>query len=134
MKTNVGLWVDHRNAIVMTVTDKGDATEQVISSVEKHLSRSGDSPLDGRYESYKVPADDHRQRTFTEHLKIYYDAIIACIGKAESVMIFGPGEAKGELRKRLTRKNFAGRILRFETVNRMTDRQIAAKIREHFAA
>jgi hypothetical protein len=134
MRTNVGLWIDHRKAIVVTVAARGDVTGLVISTVEKHLSRSGDSPLKGRYESHNVPADDSRQRTFTEHLNIYYDAIIACIGRAESVLIFGPGEAKGELKKRLKRKNFGGRILRFETVSRMTNGQIAAKIREHFAA
>jgi hypothetical protein len=51
---------------------------------------------------------------------------------AESILIFGPGEAKGELRKRLERNNLGGRIVAIETVDKMTDRQIAAKVRQHF--
>jgi hypothetical protein len=47
------------------------------------------------------------------------------------VQIFGPGEAKGELKKRLESKGFKGHILAVETVDKMTDRQIAAKVREH---
>jgi len=44
MRTRVGLWIDHRKAIVVTVSDKGDETRLVISTVEKQLRRSGDSP------------------------------------------------------------------------------------------
>jgi hypothetical protein len=132
MRTKVGLWIDHRKAIVVTVTDKGDETRLMISRVEKQLRRSGDSPLKGRYEQQLV-ADDSQQRTFTGHLNSYYDAVIASIGSAESILIFGPGEAKGELKKRLQRKNLGGRIAVLETVDKMTDRQIAAKVRQHFA-
>ncbi len=133
MRTKVGLWIDHRKAIVVTVTDKGEEMGLIISTVQKQLRRSGDSPLKGRYEQQQVPADDSRQRTFTGHLNIYYEAVIACIGDAESILIFGPGEAKGELRKRLQRHKLGGRIADVQTVDKMTDRQIAAKVREHFA-
>ncbi|MCX6555193.1 MAG: hypothetical protein NTZ12_09310 [Candidatus Aminicenantes bacterium] len=47
-------------------------------------------------------------------------------------MIFGPGEAKGELKKRLERDGLGGRIAAVETVDKMTDRQIAAKVRKRF--
>jgi hypothetical protein len=49
-----------------------------------------------------------------------------------SVQIFGPGEAKGELTKRLEHEGLKGHVLAIETVDKMTDRQIAAKVREHF--
>jgi len=132
MRTRVGLWIDHRKAVILTVTDKGEEIELIISKVEKHLRRSGDSPSKGPYESQKVPASDSRQKSFTGHLNIYYDAVIACIRDAESILIFGPGEAKGELKKRLERNNLGGRIVGIETVDKMTDRQIAAKIRQYF--
>jgi hypothetical protein len=48
-------------------------------------------------------------------------------------LLFGPGEAKGELKKRLERKKMGGRIAAVETVDKMTDGQIAAKVRKHFA-
>src|SRR5712691_5411767 len=53
---------------------------------------------------------------------------------AESILIFGPGEAKGELTKRLESENLTGRIVGVETVDKMTDRQIAARVRAHFQA
>jgi stalled ribosome rescue protein Dom34 len=132
MRTKVGLWIDHRKAVIVVVTDKGEETNLIISKVEKQLRRSGDSPLKGPYESRKVPVSDKRQRKFTGHLNIYYEAVIACIRNAESILIFGPGEAKGELKKRLKKSNLGGRIASMETVDRMTDRQIAAKVRKYF--
>jgi hypothetical protein len=116
------------------VTDEGEEEIRlIVSKVEKQLRRSGDSPLKGRYESQRVPADDSRQRARTGHLSLYYDAVIACIGDAESVLIFGPGEAKGELKKHLKARHFGGRVASVETADKMTNRQIAAKVRRHFA-
>ena len=34
MRAKVGLWIDHRKAIVVTVTDKGEEIVLVISAVE----------------------------------------------------------------------------------------------------
>ncbi|WP_293348165.1 MULTISPECIES: hypothetical protein [unclassified Microcoleus] len=133
MTTKTGLWIDHRKASILTITEKGEETKQIVSEAEKQPRRSGDSPLKGSYESYQVPADDSRQRYFTGELNIYYDEVIALICDAEYILIFGPGEAKDELKKRLESNNLGGRIVGIETVDKMTDNQIAAKIRQHFA-
>lgn len=132
MKKAAGLWIDHRKAVIVVVTDQGEETRLIISKAEKQLRRSGDSPMKGPYESQQVPASDSRQKTFTGHLNIYYDAVIACVRDAESILIFGPGEAKGELKERLERNYFGGRIIGIETVDKMTDHQIATKVRQHF--
>ena len=132
MSAQMGVWIDHRKAIVVAITDQGEEMGLVISNVEKQLRRSGDSPLKGSYEPRQVPADDSRQRAFTSHLNIYYDAVIACIREAESILIFGPGEAKGELKERLEKHKLGGRIAAIETADKMTDRQIAAKVRAYF--
>jgi len=132
MRTKVGLWIDHRKALIVAVTDKGEEIRLIISKVEKQPGRSGGIRSTASYEPQQVPADDSRERKFTGHLNIYYNAVIACIRDAESILIFGPGEAKGELKKRLIRNKLGGRIVGIETIDRMTDRQIAAKVRGYF--
>jgi hypothetical protein len=132
MKTTAGLWIDHRKAIIVAVTDKGEEIGLIISKAEKQLRRSGDSPLKGGYEPLQVPAADSRQKMLTGQLNIYYDAVIASIRDAEAILIFGPGDAKDDLKKRLKRNKLGGRIIGIETVDKMTDRQIAAKVRKYF--
>lgn len=132
MKTKVGLWLDRRKAVIVVLTDQGEETKLIISKVEKQRRRSGDSPLKGSFEAQQVPADDRHEERLTGALNIYYDAVIACIREAASILIFGPGEAKGELKKRIEKGGLNGRIVGIETVDKMTDRQISAKVRQYF--
>jgi hypothetical protein len=127
-----GLWIDHRKALIVIATDKGEEVKLVVSSVEKQLRRSGDSPLKGPHESQMVPADDSRERKLTGQRRTYFDAIIECIRNSDSILIFGPGEAKGELKKRLTKDKLGSRIVRVESADKMTDRQVSARVREYF--
>ncbi len=133
MSTQVGLWIDHEKATIVAITEKGEEISEILSDVEEQLRRSGDSPLKGPYESLQVPADDSRQRALTGHLNIYYDAVIAYIRDAESILIVGPGAAKNELQKRLEENNLGAKVVGVETVDSMTEPQLAAKIRQHFA-
>jgi hypothetical protein len=134
MKTRVGLWIDHRKAFIVAVTDRGEEIGLVVSKLEKHLRRSGGNHADTTYESQQVPADDRQDRKFTGLLNIYYKAVISCIADAESILIFGPGEAKGELQKRLKKNHLGGRIVGVEAIDKMTDREIAAKVRQYYQA
>lgn len=132
MNKKVGLWIDHRKAVIVTITDKEEETKKIVSKVDKQPGRSDGIRSTTSYESQLVPADDSRERKFTGHLNAYYDEIIDSIGDAESIFLFGPGEAKGELKKRLERDNLGICIAGIETVDKMTDGQIAAKVRQYF--
>jgi hypothetical protein len=134
MKSNAGVWIDHRRSVVVTLTANGEQVTHIASHVEKHPERGGDSPLKGSYEARQVPADDSRQRALTGELNIYYDAVIAALHDCESVLLFGPGEAKGELHKRLLKRNHGPRVAAVNTEDKMTDPQIIAKVRAHFEA
>lgn len=133
MNKHVGLWIDHRKAMIVAVTDRGEEIGLIISKVEKQLRRSGDSPLKGPYDPRQMASEDSRQRAFRGHLNMYYDAVIASLRDADSILIFGPGVAKGELKARLKAQHLAKRIVDLETVDKMTERQIAAKVRQYFA-
>jgi stalled ribosome rescue protein Dom34 len=122
MKTTVGLWIDHRKAVIVFVDGTAEEIKLISSKEENHHGHSGVSK----------PADDIRQRELTGHLNNYYDEVISCIRDAESILIFGPGEAKGELKKRLEKENLGERVVGVEPADKMTDPQIAAQVRERF--
>jgi DNA-binding transcriptional ArsR family regulator len=134
MKKVAGLWIDHRKAIVVTLSDTGEeTTTEVLSNVEKQLGRSHGERLNTSFESQQVPDDDKQQRGFTKHLKAFYDDVLSTIRDAHAVLIFGPGEAKGELKKLMEQGNLGKKILAIETVDKMTNREVAAKVREGYA-
>ena len=132
MKRKVGLWIDHRKAVIVFLAGEEEEMKLVRSNVEKQIQRAAGSRSGGPFESQAVPSDDRQQREFTGHLNTYYDEVISCIRDAESILIFGPGEAKGELKKHLEREELGGRIVAIETTDKMTDAQIAANVRQYF--
>ena len=65
---SAGVWIDHRKALIVGMAIEGWGTTVVLSNVEKHPERTGDSPMKGDYEALQVPADDRRQRALTGEL------------------------------------------------------------------
>lgn len=134
MSIKAGIWIDHRQAIVVLVTGAGSDTKKIASDIGKSGRPAGSSrSKEKRYTPSDFVAEDKLERKLDSELKAYYDEVIAHIRGAEEILIIGPGEAKGQFLKRLKSKKRRGRIVELETSDKMTDRQIAAKVSEHFA-
>jgi stalled ribosome rescue protein Dom34 len=126
MKKEIGLWIDHREAIIVIIEDGEEEIKKIRSNMEKHVR------FKSSIASEQSAGEDVRDRKFGNHLNSFYDEVIVTIRDADSIQIFGPGEAKGELEKRIEHEGLKAHILAIETVDKMTDRQISAKVREHF--
>jgi stalled ribosome rescue protein Dom34 len=124
MGTEVGVWIDHRKAVIAMIAGQHEEMKHIESNMEKHVRFSGAAS--------EHSAEDQRDRRFTGHLNKYYDEVIACIRGADSILILGPGEAKTELNERLSHETLRGRVVGVETVDKMTDGQIAAMVRQRF--
>jgi hypothetical protein len=125
MTEQAGVWIDHRGAVLVFADKTDQRLERLESGVEKHARVAGLSAED-------APEGDHRDRQFAGHLTKYYDEVIHLLGAASEIFVFGPGEAKGEFQKRMEAKGFGARIVTIESADRMTDPQVAAKVREYF--
>lgn len=132
MKKVIGLWIDHREAIIVILSEGVEETRHIISNSGKHIRYSGSSHSKTPQGLKEITAEDQRDRKFTNTLNKFYDEVIAVIRDAETIQIFGPGEAKGELEKRLEHEGLKAHILAVEAADKMTDRQISAKVRERF--
>lgn len=122
MKITAGLWIDHRKAIIVFLKGDEEEIKQIKSDFEKSHDSGGSS----------IRADDQVQNETTEHLNKYYDEVISALQNTEAVLILGPGEAKGELKKRLEKSNHNAPEIEVETADKMTENQLVAKVREHF--
>ncbi len=132
MKKEVGLWLDHREAIIVILTDGGEEIKRIASSSGKHMRYSGSTHSKTPEGLKEVTSEDQRDRKFGNQLNQYYDEVIGAIRDADSIQIFGPGEAKGELEKRIAHEGLKAHILAVETMDKMTDRQVSAKVRGNF--
>jgi stalled ribosome rescue protein Dom34 len=125
MDRKIGLWIDHRKAIIVIIKDDLEEIKSVTSDMEKHIRFSGGAEKDSE--------EDQRDRRFTSHLNEYYDEVISLIRDVDSILIFGPGEAKVEFKKRFESEMKIGSIVDIETADKMTVPQIVARVRGYYS-
>jgi hypothetical protein len=132
MKREVGLWIDHQKTVMVTMLNGKEETREIRSNVAKYIRLTGGLSPQKPNLSDMSTAENMGDRRYENRLNGYYDGLVSLLRNADSIWLFGPGEAKGELKKRLEREKLGERIVSVDTVDKMTDRQVAAKVRLHY--
>lgn len=132
VKKHIGLWIDHQRAVIVFVGGAGHETKVILSDADRQPGRIHGVRSTEPHEALLTMADDVKDRRFASHLNHYYDEVIDCVHEAESLLVFGPGEAKGEFTKRLSHVKPTMRSLHVEPADKMTYGQVAARVREYF--
>jgi len=131
MKKEVDVWIDHKKAII--VTGDGGSIEILESSIEKTIRFNGGTHGKVHSGAQVFLAEDQRDRRHLEYLHKYYAEVISHLREADAILIFGPGEAKFEFEKQLKQTELQHQISGIETSDKMTNRQLAAKVKHFFA-
>jgi hypothetical protein len=123
MSHDVGVWIDHKKAVIVSIA-AGEVTIRTLTSdVGAHPHYSG---VHGGGE--KKYEERHNQG-----LDRYYDDVIGLLGKPDALMLFGPGEAKLQLKERLgPSKASSESVVAVESTDKLTDPQIVAKVKQHY--
>jgi hypothetical protein len=124
MSHDVGVWIDHKKAVIVSIAEGQITTRTLESDVEPHPRYAG---------SQEGGGEKKYEERHSLGLDQYYDEVISQIGEPDALLLFGPGEAKRQLKDRLGRsKPSSARIVAVESTDKMTDPQIVAKVKEHF--
>jgi len=133
MNDKVGIWIDHRKAVIVRALADRVTAKTLESNVGPHSrysGRAGSSTPEG-------PQDEGGEKKYEERygqeLDRYYDDVIRHLGQPEALLILGPGEAKLQLKERLSRsKALSECIVEIETTDKLTDPQIVAEVKKHY--
>ena len=133
-KNYAGLWLDHRQAVIVSITDEGETIKRINSGIERKVRLSGGSRTSKTpYGPQQVSVDGKQEERIKRQLRQYYRAILRRIQDANKILIFGPGEAKTEFKKEMEKSGeLAAKKITVETADKMTERQIAASVRQFF--
>ena len=133
MEKLYGLWVDHEKAIVVSLIDGSHQVIHVESDVEGHFRLKGGSRSNTPWGIQGATSESKRELRYNKHLNIYFQHIIDLLKDAKQIFIFGPGEAKIELKKEIEKNNvFLDKISDIETTDKLTEPQIVAKVKKYF--
>ena len=132
MEKQIGLWIDHKKAVIVILEDGREEVRQIQSNLERHSRFHGGARTKAAYSPQFFTAETQVDRRFSEHLNKYYKQVISAIEDARSLLVFGAGEAKYELEKRLKSGKGHLRRIHVESADKLTERQIAARVRRYF--
>ena len=133
MSKYIGIWIDHRKAVIVASDEKKQPIVHVESDVEGHVRLKGGARSKTPYGPQDVSSESKREERYKHHLREYYKRVIELVSDADSILVFGPGEAKLEFVKEMRKsKELAHKIAGVETVDKMTDPQIAQKVKSYF--
>ena len=145
VKKFIGIWIDHNKAFVVGMQNqevscekkqKKETLQRIDSDVDRRTRLHGGS-CTGKtpWGPQEVAVDRKIEERQKHQLNGFYDQAIKCMHDADKVLIRGTGEAKFELRKRIETKakELAERIVDVESSDKMTEGQIAARVRSVFA-
>jgi hypothetical protein len=129
MKIESGVWIDHRQAIIVILGNEKPEIRHVIAQTEKHLSNPETlGPRDDTITHQR----DVRDRKYDQELLLYYDSVIANFPTIGQVLIMGPGEAKIELQNRVNYRGHGNRIAEVATADNLTEPQLVAYLRHYY--
>ena len=130
MDRNIGLWIDHKQAYV--ISDQDGIVEVIPSQIEPPAHYSGGTQLGGKL-NQKADTEFRKSDRFRLQMKKYYQQVISALRDANSILIMGPGEAKIEFEKALMKyKSLQNRVLKVETADKMTKNQMSAYVRKFY--
>ncbi len=142
MKKYVGIWVDHKKAVVVIKMRPEQSYEEdaevtvteMVSGVERKVRLAGGARTRNvPWGPQEVAVDSKIEYRQKQQLRKFYQKIIEFLKDADRILIMGPGEAKLELKKEISKlKVLAPRIVDVQTCDKMTNNQIVVKVRSYF--
>ncbi|WP_395049243.1 hypothetical protein [Flavobacterium sp.] len=135
MEKQVGIWIDIKKAIIITL--EGQKEERIIevdSNVENSVyhNKEGDQgTFSGSHHGDSETKFDNRRK---EQHDCYLKDVVSIVKGADYLYIFGPGETKTKLEQRLRDEKSLGEInlKAVETADSMTLNQIVAQVKDFY--
>lgn len=132
MAKKVGVWLDCERAHVISVEEGKHMLETLESNIETRVRFEGESKSFSRRGGTLVNPSKKRTKRRKHQLDTYIERVLERIEGTEEVLIFGPAETKLELKKSILKRRRAP-VVSLESAERMTQRQMIARVREHFS-
>lgn len=135
MKKEIGIWLNRDKAVLISLKD--GQSEQVMtleSEIESRTRIPGESKPFSRLGNILAETSGRLTNRRKQQMHQYLNKIIHSLDdEARELFLFGPSNAKIQLEKEL-KKNpvFARKTVILEAADKMTERQMIARVKDHF--
>jgi hypothetical protein len=133
MKKNTGIWIDHMEAVLVSIDGDQTFVQHVESGAESHLKPSGGWKAGGTTVAQAVFNEHTAEERRKHQYHAFYQKVIDLLSDSSKIALFGPGEAKLELSKAIEKvTELHKKVKTVEACDRMTENQFIAKVKAFF--
>ncbi|PWA05230.1 hypothetical protein [Flavobacterium psychrotolerans] len=135
MEKQVGIWIDSKKAIIVTLDGrKEEKITEIDSEVENsvyHNRESNKGTFSGSHHSNSETKFDNRKK---EELNYFLKSVMSYIKESDYLYVFGPAETKIKLKKKIRDEKSFDRIKlkAVETADSLTLNEIVAKVKDFY--
>jgi hypothetical protein len=129
----IGIWMDMRNAYILTIEDQNEKLKKIASNIESYHVHGGSGsrfkggPQDVVQDSRYLEREKHQFKEYSRN-------IVKEISSGDTIVIYGPAEAGIKFNKILNKKykSIAEKVTEVLKADSMTENQMLALIRNYF--
>ena len=124
MNAKLGIWIDRKRAVIVSVARDHSAVTRLRSSLRPHRDYHGaqDGGGEEKYEARHAQGLAH-----------FVDAVARHVERGDEVLILGPGESKGALARRIRQiESLKGVATTTTAADKLTEAQLVAAIRRRY--
>ncbi len=134
MSAKAGVWIDREHAIVVLINGNDEELKSFHAGTDEPFPQNAETRGRHQYTRNDFVAEDKIERKKSITRRGMYDSVTRYVGEVDAIYVLGPGEAKKEFQNHLSKTLPSKVHVELETSDKMTDPQLAAKVREHFQA
>lgn len=129
----MGIWLDHKKAVLVFLDGEKCKVEHVESDAENHYHHSGGWKSAGSNMAQSVVKESTAEERRHHQYHAFYKKIIGMCDNVGEMYIFGPSEAKLEFKKELDKIKVSHiSVHDVEASDKLSEYAIVNKVKEHF--
>ena len=134
IKKSIGVWLDHSKAHFIDLSKGPAIVETAFSDKESEVRYTGEGSNGTLLGNNRATNNEsHVHNRAQEIMQEYYHVLSDRLKNYDDILLFGPTSAKDELYNKLNAdKHFAGKNIRVEAADKLTENQMVAKVKSYF--
>ncbi len=130
---NVGVWIDLKKAIIVTLNGKDKKVQTIPSEIEPQERIPGEKKKYVRFGNQFSNLEKQKENRLKNETKEFLKNVVSQLGHSDALVLFGPAGMKHELEKLILKnKKLAGKLQGVKTADSMTDNQTVAWVVNYY--
>lgn len=129
----VGVWIDLKKAIIVTLNGKDKNVLTIQSEIEPQERIPGEKKKYVRFGNQFSNLEKQKENRLKNSTKEFLKNVAGKLGHSDALVVFGPAGMKHELEKLIVKnKKLAAKLHGVETADSMTDNQTVAWVVKYY--